>query len=127
MAWLIIGVVLAGLIVYLVRNRRPKHQSICKTCGYIDFPKRMTKGSFMIEIILWGVLVLGLIPIPAFGALAIPFIPFFILPALIYSFWCLGARYYVCPKCNNPTMIPADSPIGQKMLSEQQDTSEKPN
>jgi hypothetical protein len=74
-------------------------QLICTNCGYIGYPKRITKGSFWIEVVLWL---------------------FFLVPGLIYSIWRLTTKYDACPKCKNASMIPIDTPRGQKLLEEQQ-------
>ncbi len=65
-------------------------------CGYVGYPKKHTKGSILIEILLWL---------------------FLILPGLIYSIWRLTTKQMICPKCKNPTMIPTDSPMGAKLVS----------
>jgi len=70
-------------------------QFVCTTCGYVGSPKRITKGSILIEIALWL---------------------FFVVPGLIYSIWRLTTKYDACPKCKNASMIPADSPVGQKLV-----------
>lgn len=75
-----------------------KQQFICTSCGYVGFPTTTTKGSFLIELALWFC---------------------FLLPGLIYSIWRLSSRYSSCPKCKGQNMIPADSPIGQKLMTEQ--------
>ena len=69
---------------------------VCTTCGFKGYPKKKVKGSILTEIFLWI---------------------FFILPGLIYSIWRLNSKTWVCPKCGNQTMIPADSPVGQKLTS----------
>lgn len=68
--------------------------SICTTCGNQGKPATRTKGNIFFEIILWL---------------------FFIIPGLLYSIWRLTTKEKVCPKCKNPTMIPLDSPQGQKL------------
>ena len=68
---------------------------VCTTCGHIGQPKRVTKGSLATELVLWI---------------------FFLVPGLIYSVWRLTSRYDACPSCKNASMIPADSPVGQKFL-----------
>jgi len=56
------------------------------------------KGYFIVEVILWLC---------------------FILPGLIYSLWRhTTTAYNVCPKCSHPNMIPSDTPIGKKLISE---------
>jgi hypothetical protein len=68
--------------------------SICTTCGYQGKPVSRTKGSIWIEIILWIC---------------------FIVPGIAYSLWRLMTREQVCPACKNPSMIPLDTPQGQKL------------
>lgn len=72
-----------------------KKQFICTSCGYIGYPKKITKGNILIELILWL---------------------FLLIPGLIYSIWRVSSRYNACPQCKNATMIPADSPVGQKLI-----------
>lgn len=61
----------------------------CPNCFNIGKPKIQTKGSIIIEIILWLM---------------------FIIPGVIYSIWRLTTRQSVCPTCKQPGMIPEDSP-----------------
>lgn len=70
---------------------------ICENCGKRDTPNKMQKGSLLIEIILWLI---------------------FIIPGLIYSFWRMSTKFNACPSCKKDTMIPIDSPKGQKLLKE---------
>jgi hypothetical protein len=70
-------------------------QQVCTTCGHIGIPKKIVKGSFGIEMILWLL---------------------FCLPGLIYTVWRLTTKADACPKCKNTTMIPIDSPMGQKLI-----------
>lgn len=58
---------------------------------------RESKGSILIELILWL---------------------FFILPGLIYSIWRISGRKIVCPKCEQSTLVPVNTPVGEKLLSE---------
>jgi hypothetical protein len=73
-------------------------QKICLQCGYVGSSKRITKGSILIEIVLW---------------LA------FIIPGILYSLWRLTTRYDACPSCNAPNMIPVNSPKGRELLAQQ--------
>lgn len=68
---------------------------LCVNCGYKGKPKTKTKGSMVIEIILWICL---------------------IVPGVIYSVWRLASRYSACPSCGALNMIPADSPRGIEIL-----------
>lgn len=72
-------------------------EMLCKNCGTIAKPKRVTKGSFFIELVLWIC---------------------FIIPGLIYSLWRLTTRHDACPSCGEPGMIPLDSPVARKILNQ---------
>lgn len=70
---------------------------VCTTCHFRGKTKTKTKGSFLIELILWLC---------------------FLVPGLIYSLWRMtSGRQKVCPKCGNSTMIPIDSPAAQKIIN----------
>ena len=69
---------------------------MCTNCGFKGKPKLITKGSILIELVLWICL---------------------ILPGLIYSIWRHASRYKGCPSCGAANMIPLDSPIAQKLRS----------
>ena len=70
---------------------------ICQDCGTTGVPKKVTKGSIWIEIILWLC---------------------FLIPGLIYSIWRLTTRYDACPKCKSKSIIPTDSPKGKELSKE---------
>ena len=70
---------------------------ICSNCGYKGKPKKITKGSIFIEIILWIAL---------------------IIPGVIYSIWRLTTRHEACPQCGATNMVPLDSPRGRKLIEE---------
>jgi hypothetical protein len=77
------------------RNQPPN--LYCTTCGTIfPRPKTLTKGSILIEIFGWL---------------------FFLIPGILYSFWRLSSRQKVCPVCNSPSIIPANSPRAKEQLS----------
>lgn len=78
-------------------DRDLSKQYYCTACGSVfRYPKKMTRGNILIEIILWL---------------------FLLIPGLIYTIWRLSTKYKVCPSCKAPTIIPANSPIAQKALS----------
>ena len=93
------------IIIAYVANRYDKKRRkkikiikyICSNCGYMGLSKTLTKGSFLIEVILWL---------------------FFIIPGLIYSIWRISSRQGVCPSCQYPNMIPENTPRGQKLIKE---------
>jgi hypothetical protein len=70
-------------------------QMVCAQCGNVGYPKKITKGSFLIEVVLWLC---------------------FIFPGIIYSLWRISSRYSACPSCKAPHMVALDSPIGRKLL-----------
>ena len=69
-------------------------QFICSNCGYIGKPKKVTKGSFAIEIILWLLM---------------------IVPGVVYTIWRLTTKHEACPICGAINMIPLNSPRGQEL------------
>ena len=70
---------------------------ICTMCGYVGYSKKITRGSFLMEVLLWLL---------------------FIFPGLIYSVWRQVSKYKACPMCKNATMIPLDSPVGRQLREE---------
>jgi hypothetical protein len=70
-------------------------QKICSICGTVGYPKTITRGSIMIEIILWLC---------------------FLVPGLLYSIWRLTTRTANgCPSCGSTSMIPLNSPIARQL------------
>jgi ribosomal protein S27AE len=67
----------------------------CSRCGSVAIPVAHTKGSFLIELLLWLC---------------------FLLPGIIYSAWRLNTRSQVCPKCGSSEIIPADSPRAKEIM-----------
>lgn len=72
-------------------------QLICTICGYTGTSNMKNKGNGLIELILWL---------------------FFLIPGIIYSIWRRSDKQSSCLKCGNKSMIPANTPIGQKLASE---------
>jgi len=70
-------------------------QMICTACGYCGNSKKVTKGSFAVELVLWLLL---------------------LIPGIIYSIWRLSSKYQACPQCGSANMIPVDSPNGRELL-----------
>jgi hypothetical protein len=81
-----------------------KKQLICSACGQVGDGKTKIKGNGLIELILWLC---------------------FIIPGIIYSIWRSSSRYKACPSCGSTNLIPADSPIGKKLLADQGTTLEQ--
>lgn len=72
---------------------------VCTTCGSVAKPERVTKGSMLIEFILWLC---------------------FIIPGLIYSIWRLTTRHDACSVCGAATLVPRHSPAGKAIISKHQ-------
>ena len=61
----------------------------CKDCGWEGKkPKRMTRGSFFIELFLWLMI---------------------IIPGIVYSLWRQTTKTDICPDCKSENLIPASS------------------
>lgn len=67
---------------------------ICTACGTIGRAKKVTRGSVLIEIILWLCI---------------------LLPGLLYSIWRMGSSTKVCRACGAPNMVPLNSPMGRQL------------
>lgn len=72
-------------------------EEICPNCGYKGKPKKLTKGTIWIEIVLWL---------------------FLIIPGVCYTLWRMTSKVLVCPQCKTAGMVTIDSPRGQKLVAE---------
>ncbi len=68
----------------------------CLTCEQFGEPRRVTNGSFFIELILWLC---------------------FLVPGLIYSIWRLTTRHNACPHCGATTLVPQSAPRARAALA----------
>lgn len=89
------------LVVFLIiKTKQMTKQMACTLCGYVGEVKQKARGNGLVEFLLWW---------------------FFIIPGLLYSIWSRGGKKKsVCPKCGNENLIPQDTPLGQKLMAEQQ-------
>jgi hypothetical protein len=71
-------------------------KQICSNCGHVGPPETITKGSLLIEIVLWLC---------------------FLLPGLIYSLWRLTSRTKGCRLCGSSALVPVDSPRGRELIA----------
>lgn len=94
-------VFLAILILSLYFLYRVK-EVVCRDCGFVGKLSKTASGNILIEIILWCC---------------------FIIPGLIYTIWSSTSRRYRCPSCSGRTLIPTDSPVGKKLLSNSNQSS----
>jgi hypothetical protein len=61
----------------------------CMTCGHEGRTKTVTRGSLLIEIILWLC---------------------FLVPGVIYSIWRHTSRHKACGECDGQVLVPPESP-----------------
>lgn len=74
---------------------------ICPNCFTQGKPKLYTKGSILIELVLWLCL---------------------IVPGVIYSLWRhTSGRYWGCSHCGAGGLVPLDSPRGRQLTAGQAD------
>lgn len=106
---------------------------VCSACGILQFGKEITKGSIIMELLLWLGFLLPVVlwlcgQIPGFFWLC-GVVPFFFtmfsgafllfgIPGLIYSSWRLLSRYWGCISCGEKTLIRVDSPVGKRLIAE---------
>ena len=60
----------------------------CPNCQYEGKGKKYTKGSTLIELVLWLM---------------------FIVPGFIYSLWRISSKYVGCPQCGNNHVVKMNS------------------
>ncbi|MBZ5700264.1 MAG: hypothetical protein LAN84_00295 [Acidobacteriia bacterium] len=70
---------------------------ICSDCGTTGIPKSDMKGSIILELFLWLMM---------------------ILPGLLYSIWRLSTKGKVCRSCGSKNIIPIDTPRGRALLQQ---------
>lgn len=89
---LVIGIFAVGARTFL-SSRRSGQLLTCTTCSaQTDAPQSITKGSFVIEVVLWLAL---------------------IIPGLLYSLWRQSTRRTVCPACGKATLVVAKTSDGR--------------
>ena len=89
----------------LLRKKR-----LCARCGSETRPKRHIGGSFLIELFVWGLGVVGLLFFP-FGMIIL-------CCAFLYSLWRLSATKFVCRACGSAELLPLNSPAALRLADE---------
>lgn len=74
-----------------------KVKVVCKDCGHVGLSKKKPKGSVVIEILLWFLL---------------------LVPGIIYSVWRTLNRTFYCSKCGEMRVTRADSPMGKAVINQ---------
>lgn len=102
---LLMVLVYVAVLVLLFKSIRKdaKKNMICSRCGTQARSKTHTRGSILIEILLWLL---------------------FIIPGLIYSIWRLTTRGKVCAVCGAAELVPVNSPAGKELLARYGQTHE---
>jgi hypothetical protein len=96
--FLIISLILLRIIWEFVPDKSKLGVNfICSNCGYRGSHKVVRRGSSLIEVFLWIMI---------------------IIPEIVYTLWRITSKYEVCPKCKAPNMVPMDSPRGKKLEAE---------
>jgi hypothetical protein len=72
-------------------------QKYCPSCGAVGVPQFRQSGSASVAVLLWL---------------------FFLAPGIIYSIWRASTKRWVCPKCEQPGVIPLDSPKARDALGD---------
>ena len=96
MGWILflMFLLMAGAIALGIRHGNakpsdPEHsKQHCMTCGHDATPRAKTKGSGLIELVLWLAL---------------------IVPGLVYSIWRRTALQPSCSQCGSVLLVPKDS------------------
>ena len=95
--------VMAGIVYLFVRlamrmlGVRTGPALACTTCGHVGQSVDRTRGSLVIEIVLWLCL---------------------LVPGLLYSLWRLTTRAKVCASCGAATLVPVGSPVGRRIVAD---------
>lgn len=82
---------------------------VCTNCGHVGIARRITPGSILIELCLWGT---GLLTIIFGIGLLI------LVAALVYSLWRISARYYACAACLGRNLVPDNTPAGRRIIEQ---------
>jgi len=88
----------------------PKKIVYCPRCEYQGKRKRKVKGSFIVELGLWLLILPALLLLPVAGLV--------LIVALIYSIWRMMTAHYVCPECGEAAVMPLR--VYQKRLAAKQ-------
>ena len=72
-----------------------KMQYICSDCGSSGKPEKITKGSFLIELLLWL---------------------FLLLPGIVYTLWRKSSQFKGCHICGSKNIVLIDTPRGKELI-----------
>ncbi len=92
------------------------NQLICTNCGNVGTGKKTVKGSIWIELLLFFIVIVVWLSTPRI--LVTVTVTIALIGALGYSVYRLASKKLCCEKCGNPSLIPIDTPVGQKLMKE---------
>lgn len=69
---------------------------VCVVCRSEMRPKKITQGSFIVELFLWCMM---------------------ILPGVLYTVWRLTSKVKLCPICGSSKFVKAGTPAAQRLLA----------
>lgn len=98
-AWLFVIVVVFAAIALSKRlggSAGARDEMLCTRCHAQGKPETGIKGSLVIEIVLWLLM---------------------IVPGLLYTLWRSSSKFPVCAACGSPDMIPLDSPRAKEIIT----------
>lgn len=90
------------VLYFVIRGKLRGNQQkrfVCVACGALAGGNKAPRGSLGVEILLWLLL---------------------ILPGLIYTLWRQTTYRAVCDTCGGDQLVPADSPVGRRLLNDGQ-------
>lgn len=96
-AGMVVLIAFFGAMAWLALKPRKGDAMVCTACGHHGPTAFKTKGSLMIEVVLWLM---------------------FLVPGLVYSLWRLSTRTPACTKCGSTQLVPLDSPVGKRLMAE---------
>ena len=91
--WLVVVLLGFGLVM-AVRGSAGVSGPVmyCTSCGHEGRAKTKTRGSLLIEVVLWLC---------------------FLIPGLIYSIWRQGSKFKACTSCGAANLVPLSSPVAK--------------
>lgn len=90
-------------------------KSLCTNCHYIGEPAGKESDLKLAEIVFWIVAILGVI-IGFFNLVVMILALFWLGFAVFYSIFSRNAKRKKCPRCDNNSLIPLDTPKAQELI-----------
>lgn len=92
------------------------NQLICTNCGHVGQGKKAIKGSILVELLLLFIVIVAWLFTPR---IIMPVtVTISVLAMIGYSVYRLTSKKTICEKCGHASLIPLDTPVGQKLMKE---------